>query len=343
MLVTIKCGNCGEDVHLPPSRLKNGAKYCSSKCYHEAKTAARVVSRGCQQCGTTFKKRLSQVVRGKGLYCSTDCARLGSRMDRVERPCGHCGKPLIVVPEQVAYRDNGRGQYCSMACSGAAKTLEGTMLTPCKRCGDDVRVHRSKIEDGRKSYCSDECKAADKLREERPCEHCGAVMVLIHTKTIEERRFCGRECYKLNQAKDPAILERLAVIRAKQLEQKEPTRCERILYELMDRAVGPKAWESQYRLFHWTVDAAVPGRQLVVQADGDYWHGLTAAKAGEAPHPTVALTISKDRAQDKYLEKAGWRILRLWESELIKNSDWCLRRITAAIEEAGGDSGKSSA
>ncbi|MFJ2868255.1 hypothetical protein [Kitasatospora sp. NPDC087314] len=129
------------------------------------------------------------------------------------------------------------------------------------------------------------------------------------------------------------------------MEQKEPTRCERVLYELMDRAVGPETWESQYRLFHWTVDAAVPSRQLVVQADGDYWHGLTAAKAGEAgeaPHPTVALTISKDRAQDKYLEKAGWRILRLWESELIKYPDWCLRRITAAVEEAGGDSGVSS-
>ncbi|WP_331735563.1 endonuclease domain-containing protein (plasmid) [Streptomyces sp. NBC_01166] len=106
---------------------------------------------------------------------------------------------------------------------------------------------------------------------------------------------------------------------------------------------GLKAWESQYRLFYWTVDAAIPGRRLVVQADGDYWHGLTAAKTGEVPHPTVALTISKDRAQDKYLEKAGWRILRLWESELIKNPDWCLRRIMAAMEEPSGESGMTSA
>lgn len=112
------------------------------------------------------------------------------------------------------------------------------MVTRCRRCGADVRAHRSKIDDGRKFYCSDGCKAADKLREERPCEYCGTVMVLIHTKTIEGRRFCNRECYKLYQAQDPAILERLAVIRARQMEQKEPTRCERVLYELMDRAAG---------------------------------------------------------------------------------------------------------
>lgn len=121
-----------------------------------------------------------------------------------------------------------------------------------------------------------------------------------------------------------------------QRQKKQPTRCEKILYDLMDEA-APGTWEREFPLFYWTVDVAVPRRKLVVQADGDYWHGLTAAKAGKSPSPSVALTIAKDRAQDKYLAMAGWRPLRLWESELKQDPQWCLRRIKAMLLAEDGD------
>ncbi|WP_406153026.1 endonuclease domain-containing protein [Streptomyces sp. NBC_01023] len=215
-------------------------------------------------------------------------------------------------------------------------TQQGTTAVPCCVCDEHFRARRSRIDEGRKLYCSEDCQAketaANKIYEERPCEHCGETMVLTHTEDVEDRRFCGWECYNLHRPTDPEVLERMARMRNAQLQQTKPTRCEEILYRLMDQAI-PGQWEPQLRLFHWTVDAAVPEQQLVVQADGDYWHGLTAAKSGQTPSPSVALTIKKDRAQDKYLTTAGWRVLRLWESELKQDPDWCLRRIKAALQD----------
>ncbi|MFD9452700.1 DUF559 domain-containing protein [Streptomyces sp. NPDC059985] len=329
--VAIPCANCGTEIQLPPSRIKNGGKYCSQECYHQYKSAQRVLTRTCQQCGDEFKKRRSQVERGKGLYCSIACASLAARADRIERTCATCCAPIQLTEGQA----KDRGWYCSLACKGAAMTQQGTVAVPCRVCGTQLRARRSRVDEGRKLYCSEDCQAKDvaanKIYEERPCAHCGETMVLTHTRDVEDRRFCGWECFNLHRPTDPEVLERMARMRNVQLQQTKPTRCEEILYRLMDQVV-PGQWEPQFRLFRWTVDAAVPERQLVVQADGDYWHGLTAAKSGQIPSPSVVLTIKKDRAQDKYLTTAGWNVLRLWESELKQDPEWCLRRIKEALK-----------
>jgi DNA mismatch endonuclease (patch repair protein) len=75
------------------------------------------------------------------------------------------------------------------------------------------------------------------------------------------------------------------------------------------------------------VDVAIPEVRVVIQADGDYWHGLSAARSGRTPSALVLRNIQRDRAQDKYLSAAGWTILRLWESELLRDPEGCLRRI----------------
>ncbi|MER7128360.1 DUF559 domain-containing protein [Streptosporangium saharense] len=76
-----------------------------------------------------------------------------------------------------------------------------------------------------------------------------------------------------------------------------------------------------------------PELRIVFQADGDYWHGKKATDRGETPDPAVAKAMQRDRSQDAYLDKAGWRILRLWESELIRHPGECLERISALLNE----------
>lgn len=55
---------------------------------------------------------------------------------------------------------------------------------------------------------------------------------------------------------------------------------------------------------------------LIIQADGDYWHG----------HPRFEPLTERqkaqqrrDQAQDKYLQACGYKIIRIWESEMTKN------------------------
>ena len=106
-----------------------------------------------------------------------------------------------------------------------------------------------------------------------------------------------------------------------------------MLYALMDRAVGPGNWERQCPLFHWVVDAAIPEQKVVIQADGDFWHGKKAADRGEAPPDFVDEAVKRDRSQNAYLAKAGWRILRLWESELLGDPEGCLRLIKQFLND----------
>ena len=54
------------------------------------------------------------------------------------------------------------------------------------------------------------------------------------------------------------------------------------------------------------VDAFVPSLNLVIEADGDYWHSLDKV-------------IKRDKAKNAYLLKCGFNLLRLSESEINTN------------------------
>jgi len=93
-----------------------------------------------------------------------------------------------------------------------------------------------------------------------------------------------------------------------------PTSIEKKVYkELKERGL---LFETQKVINEkFVVDAYIPKFNLVIEADGDYWHNLDRVK-------------KRDRAKNAYLEKCGFGLLRLTETEinngLFKNK---IRRI----------------
>lgn len=73
------------------------------------------------------------------------------------------------------------------------------------------------------------------------------------------------------------------------------------------------------------VDAFVPGSNLVVQFDGDYWHGN--------PEKFPKLDARQDRrrrldqSQDAYMQVCGFTVLRLWESQVYRESEQVRTRL----------------
>jgi G:T-mismatch repair DNA endonuclease (very short patch repair protein) len=73
----------------------------------------------------------------------------------------------------------------------------------------------------------------------------------------------------------------------------------------------------EYEPYHlikpkFIVDALV-GDNIIVQADGDYWHG----------HPRFSKLTERqiaqqkrDKAQDAYLTKCGYKVIRIWENDM---------------------------
>lgn len=83
--------------------------------------------------------------------------------------------------------------------------------------------------------------------------------------------------------------------------------------------------------------------KVVVFCDGDFWHGRywahlreELARRANADYwiPKIAANRARDRLCRHALRRAGWRVLRVWETDLKRNPDAIARRIVRIVESA---------
>lgn len=105
---------------------------------------------------------------------------------------------------------------------------------------------------------------------------------------------------------------------------KTNTRCELVLRrQLWRRGL-------RYRLHHYGLpgrpDIIFPKHRVVVFCDGDFWHGqdlearlARLASGHNAPYwvAKIRSNVERDRAVTARLEATGWRVLRLWETDIL--------------------------
>lgn len=94
--------------------------------------------------------------------------------------------------------------------------------------------------------------------------------------------------------------------------------------------------------------ASLPGRpdivfakyRLVVFCDGDFWHGrnLEARLAKlEGGHNAaywvkkISRNVERDRAHDAELRAKGWRVLRLWEGDVMRDVQIAVLKVEDAM------------
>lgn len=100
-----------------------------------------------------------------------------------------------------------------------------------------------------------------------------------------------------------------------QQNMKEPTSIEKKVYdELRKRGL---LFEKQYFVNgKFIVDAFIPSLNLIIEADGDYWHGLDRV-------------VKKDKIENAYLKACGYKLLRLSETQI--NNDSFIEKIKCQI------------
>lgn len=80
-------------------------------------------------------------------------------------------------------------------------------------------------------------------------------------------------------------------------------------------------------------DFAWRKQKIAVFVDGCFWHGhncdrnLTPKTNVEAWEKKIRKNKKRDRLVNKELRRMGWRVLRIFECELARYPDACLRRI----------------
>lgn len=87
-----------------------------------------------------------------------------------------------------------------------------------------------------------------------------------------------------------------------QQNSKQPTSIEKAVYEYL--VLKGVIFEKQKLINDkFLVDAYIPSLNLVIEADGKYWHNLDRV-------------VKKDKAENAYLKKCGFNLLRLSEEEI---------------------------
>lgn len=83
-------------------------------------------------------------------------------------------------------------------------------------------------------------------------------------------------------------------------------------------------------------DIVFPKYRMAIFIDGCFWHKCP--KCYKEPQSNRAYWIPKiernavrDKENEAYLKNAGWKIIRIWEHEVKKNTDKCIRRIERDI------------
>lgn len=101
------------------------------------------------------------------------------------------------------------------------------------------------------------------------------------------------------------------------------------------RRHGITGWRRRQSVFG-KPDFVFPKSRLAVFVDGCFWHGCP--KHGTRPKQNrkfwdtkIARNRARDRRVNRELRKLGWRVVRIWEHDLAKHGDKCLRRIKAVL------------
>ena len=103
----------------------------------------------------------------------------------------------------------------------------------------------------------------------------------------------------------------------KQQTMKEPTSIEKKVY---DELKGRGLLFEKQKLINgkFLVDAYIPSLNLVIEADGDYWHSLDRVK-------------KRDKAKNAYLKTCGFDLLRLSETEINNDVKSCIDKIKMEV------------
>lgn len=219
--------------------------------------------------------------------------------------CQGCG-------QTVTKRLRPNQAFCSLECyrrSERPDRRNGETVN-CAYCHASFYLPRARLDNASDYFCCLDHQLEWQRREQDTytCKICAAPFRWSPSRKAVNPVYCSVAC----RDRDPIQRERL--MRMNQVQQQgNPTTPERIGYALLDSIGVP--YERQFVIAgKFCVDAFVPSLGIVVQFDGDYWHG-NPAKFATLDHRQQK-RVRLDRSQDAYMTKCGYTVVRLWESDL---------------------------
>ncbi len=108
------------------------------------------------------------------------------------------------------------------------------------------------------------------------------------------------------------------------------TKAELVVFrELRKRKIH---FQKHYQKVAGSPDIAIPSRKIAIFIDGDFWHGRNFIKSkSRLPkkywRKKIESNIIRDRKKRAKLKRQGWKVLRIWESAILKNKGNALEKV----------------
>lgn len=96
-------------------------------------------------------------------------------------------------------------------------------------------------------------------------------------------------------------------------------------------------FQRHYKKVSGCPDIALPRKKIAIFIDGDFWHGRSFKSWENRLHSDywkgkIRNNIKRDRKNSLLLKKNGWRIMRVWETQIEKDIDKVVSKIVEFIK-----------
>jgi very-short-patch-repair endonuclease len=112
---------------------------------------------------------------------------------------------------------------------------------------------------------------------------------------------------------------------------RRPTAPELAMREMLTQS--GEAFLEQHPIGYYTVDFFVPGKSLVIQVDGDYWHGNPLKYPAGFLSARQNNQVRLDRSCDRYCIGRGFLVCRVWENDINCDRAGVLTRVLRCLND----------
>lgn len=112
----------------------------------------------------------------------------------------------------------------------------------------------------------------------------------------------------------------------------------------IEQILGKAMWSAGLRYrkqckdIYGRPDFCFRNKKLVIFCDSDFWHGKKFLEGEKFKTNTdfweskIKRNIERDKEVNEYLHENGWTIIRLWEKQIKKDTDGCVKLIFDQIK-----------
>ena len=115
----------------------------------------------------------------------------------------------------------------------------------------------------------------------------------------------------------------------------------------IERVLGKALWAAglryrkNYKRVFGKPDFAMPKHKVAIFCDSAFWHGYKGMttkrhdfkKRKEFWISKITKNMERDKKVNKLLKKEGWKVIRFWDFQILKDNDKCVTKVLKLIKE----------